>query len=373
MKETRALTEQEKIEWLRLIRSENIGPISFHQLLEKFGSAASAIEQIPELAAKGGAKRAPRIFAKKATEDEYRKLKKLGGQLICSCEPAYPAALRQIHDPPPVLSIIGHSHLLAKPSIAIVGSRNSSAVALRLTERFSEELGKAGFVISSGLARGIDAAAHQAALVNGTIAVVGGGVDISYPKENQKLQQMIYEQGCVIAEQPLGTQPQARHFPRRNRIISGLSVGVLVMEAAPRSGSLITARMALEQGRDVFAIPGSPLDPRAKGTNNLIRNGAQLVESASEIVDALRQIIQSPMREEGDSALPLFQHAPNTETIDQNSRDEIFSLLGPTPCPISDIVHHTNCSYTSVLTILLELELAGRLERHFGNRVSLIE
>ncbi len=369
----RALSNIEKLDWLRLIRSENIGPITFHQLIAKFQTASNALEQIPRLAENGGAKRLPKIYPKAAAEKEFKAVLKLGGEFVCSCEPTYPFALRQIHDPPPVISLIGHAHLLEKPAIAIVGSRNSSAVAMRLTEKFSDELGQAGFVITSGLARGIDASAHRAALPYGTIAVVGGGVDVAYPKENQDLQNSIYERGCVIAEQPLGTQPQARHFPRRNRIISGLSSAILVMEAAPKSGSLITARMALEQGRDVFAIPGSPLDPRARGTNNLIRNGAQLVESASEIIEAIRFSSSRNIKETDDDLLPLFQQVQQHDESNQSSREKILSLLGPTPCQITDLTHHTDYSYTTVLTILLELELAGRLERHFGNRVSLIE
>ncbi len=277
-----------------------------------------------------------------------------------------------IADPPPVISIRGHRQLLGRDMVAIVGARNASAVAMRLTETIARDLCEADIVVTSGLARGIDTSAHKASLQKGTVAVVGGGVDYFYPRENAALQNSIFDQGCVVAEQPIGTVPQARHFPRRNRIISGMSLGVLVVEASPKSGSLITARMALEQGRDVFAVPGSPLDPRSRGTNNLIRSGAVLVESAEDILLALQTATRRPLEEPEQPPLPFHQPVILDEQELTEARPEIISLLSPTPIEIDEIIRLTQMPPAIVLTILLELELAGRIERHFGNRVSII-
>ncbi len=364
------LTSSEKLAWLRLIRSENVGPITFFQLLNRFGSASEALSAIPELARKGGRKKPIRVHAKGAAEREMEELHDFGGQMIAAADPFYPSALRHIPDPPPLISIKGHLSLLEKEMLGIVGSRNASAVAMNLTRNFALNLGQAGLVITSGLARGIDKAAHEAALPTGTVAVVGGGLDIHYPKENTDLQTRIGEQGCIVAEQPLGTQPQARHFPRRNRIISGMSLGILVMEATPKSGSLITARMASEQGREVFAVPGSPMDPRAKGTNNLIRNGACLVESAEEILRELSSFRQQPLKEPDQPLLPFGGLQSPDDKILDDARPELLSLLSPTPINIDELIRISTLPPNVVLTILLELELAGRIERHFGNRVS---
>jgi len=373
MTEMSELSYAEKIDWLRLIRSENIGPITFHQLIAKFGSATDALDHLPSLAQKGGAKRQIRICSKTQATKEFEGLTKLGGILVTFSDPHYPPLLREIHDPPPVLSCFGHIHLLGKESIGIVGSRNASAVACKMTERFARDLAQSGFVISSGLARGIDSAAHISSLDTGTIAVVGGGADVVYPKENQHLYDEIKARGCIIAEQPLHTQPQARHFPKRNRIISGLSRGVLVVEAAPRSGSLITARMASEQGREVFAVPGSPMDPRARGTNNLIRNGALLVESAAEMIAELQPVLKSPVREPDLSGPITLLNDNISDTQLDIARRELLILLGPVATEIDDLIRLSNQAPAAVLTILLELELAGRLERQTGNRVSLID
>jgi DNA processing protein len=368
----REITPTEKLCWLRLIRSENVGPVTFFQLLNRFGSAQKALEQIPELAQKGGARRAIRVFSRSNAIAEIEALKAIGGRMIAACEPDYPPLLREIHDPPPMISIRGHSSLLAADILGIVGSRNASAVAIKLTQKFADALGKQDLKIASGLARGIDAAAHSASLQSGTIGVVGGGVDVVYPKENQSLHDEIAERGCIIAEQPLGTQPQARHFPRRNRIISGLSLGVLVVEATPKSGSLITARMAAEQGREVFAIPGSPMDPRAKGTNNLIRNGAVLTDTPEDIIDELKIKRSRHLSEPDQPSRPMAPpQQPNDDEV-ARARPIIQALLSPIAIEIDDIIRQSVQSPAVVLTILLELELAGRIERHFGNRVSLI-
>lgn len=373
MQNSQALTHDERVSWLRLIRSENVGPITFFQLLSRFGTASKSLEALPDLARKGGRKKPIRIFPPRLARKELDSLQDFGADLIAACEPAYPARLRMIADPPPVIAIRGHRHLLERDMLAIVGARNASAVAMRLTEKIARELCEAEIVITSGLARGIDTSAHKAALHAGTVAVVGGGIDYFYPRENTELQNSIFNQGCVVAEQPIGTVPQARHFPRRNRIISGMSLGVLIVEASPKSGSLITARMALEQGRDVFAVPGSPVDPRSRGTNNLIRNGAVLVESASDILEILQMSAHRPLEEPDQPPLPFHQPTFPDEQELANARPQIIDLLSPTPVEIDELIRLTETPPAIVLTILLELELAGRIERHFGNRVSIIE
>ena len=367
------LSSEERLAWLRLIRSENVGPITFFQLLGRFGTASKALDALPELARKGGRKKPIRVCPAAEAAREMDAVLAFDGRMIAASEPDYPNALRVIADPPPVISMRGHAHLLNKDILAIVGARNASAVALRLTGQIAGGISEGGIIVASGLARGIDTAAHQASLEGGTIAVVGGGLDYPYPRENKALQEEIYERGCVIAEQPMGTVPQARHFPRRNRIISGLALGVLVMEASPRSGSLITARMALEQGREVFAIPGSPMDPRAKGTNNLIRNGATLIEEAADIIDVLQNIRQRPLKEPDQPLLPFLDPVPPEERELDRLRPDILSYLSPTPVEIDELIRLTGEPAATILTILLELELAGRIERHFGNRVSIVE
>lgn len=371
MEEVRAISRSERLDWLRLIRSENVGPITFYQLLGRYGSAARALEALPELARRGGRKKPIRVCSVAAAAREMEQLERFGGRMIAAIEPDYPKPLRQIADPPPILSIVSHGDLLNRDIIAVVGARNASAAAIRLTRQIAGELSTSGLVVASGLARGIDTAAHVASLDGGTVAVVGGGIDYIYPKENEALQAEIAARGCVIAEQPFGTVPQARHFPRRNRLISGLALGVLVAEASPRSGSLITARMALEQGREVFAIPGSPLDPRARGTNGLIRSGATLVESTADILDALESLRRRPMAEPDRPLYPLFMpELPGEAELDA-ARPEIVDLIGAAPIEIDEIVRLSGLPPSLVLTILLELELAGRIERHFGNRVSI--
>src|SRR5690606_32270214 len=311
------------------------------------------------------------VFPASAAEREMAALEKFGGRMIAAIEPDYPKPLRAIADPPPILSVLGHADLLNRDTLAIVGARNASAAAIRLTRQIAGELSRGGLIIASGLARGIDTAAHDAALNGGTIAVVGGGIDYIYPKENEALYAEIAARGCIIAEQPFATVPPARHFPRRNRLISGLALGVLVAEASPRSGSLITARMALEQGREVFAIPGSPLDPRARGTNGLIRSGATLIEDADEIFEALAALRRRPLGEPDRPLLPLFSPELASEAELDAARPEIIDLLGAAPIEIDEIIRQSGQSPALVLTILLELELAGRIERHFGNRVSI--
>ncbi len=292
-----SLSDKERLAWLRLIRTENVGPITFNRLLERFGSAERALAELPSLAKRGGKLEGVKIAAPGDAEKEIEKAAKYGARIIAKCEPDYPAFLEQVEDAPPVVTVIGHVSLFKKPALGVVGARNASLSGRRITEDFSAKTGAAGYAIVSGLARGIDSAAHKASLATGTVAVVAGGIDVIYPPENKDLYKEISEQGAVIAESPFGTEPIARHFPRRNRIISGMSLGVLVMEAAAKSGSLITARMALEQNREVFAVPGSPLDPRAEGTNGLIRDGAHLATTADDIIQVLKSLRFQPMKD----------------------------------------------------------------------------
>jgi DNA processing protein len=364
--------DRESLAWLRLIRTENVGPIVFRQLVTRFGTAAAALEALPELARRGG--RSIRIFAEAAAEREIEALAKLGGKLIPYNDAAYPEALAVLSDSPPLLSVLGDAALLRQRGVAIVGARNASANGRRFAEDLARELGKAGLVVVSGLARGIDAAAHRGALDTGTTAVVAGGVDVVYPPEHADLQRTIAERGALVAEMSIGTVPQARHFPRRNRVISGLSLGVVVVEAAERSGSLITARLALEQGRQVMAVPGSPLDPRCRGTNQLIRHeGAALIQSATDVIESLEGSISPSLgerRRRPAAATEPAEFSPEEAPADAHALVE--SRLGASPVAVDELVRQCQLSSAVVRTVLLELELAGRLERHAGNRISLL-
>ena len=371
-----ALSLAEKLDWLRLIRSEHVGPITFARLIERFCNAASALSALPELARRGGRSETMRICDRATAEWEIEGLEKLGGRLIAIGEAEYPPALAALDDAPPLISVLGRVDFLNKPMIAVVGARNASANGRHFAQTLSRDLGQAGLMVVSGLARGIDAAAHEGGLATGTIAVVVGGVDVIYPQENAGLYERIVADGAVVAEEPLGLQPQARHFPKRNRLISGLALGVLVVEAAQRSGSLITARLALEQGREVFAVPGSPLDPRCQGTNDLIRHGATLTQSADNVVAQIRGMLRRPIAEPerpeytGGTAAP----APAlTELALDSAREKIVESLVPAPVQVDEIVRQCQLSPAIVAAVLLELELAGRLNRHPGHQISLAE
>lgn len=364
------LGDGERTDWLRLIRSENVGPVTFFRLLERYGSAAEALRALPGLAARGGRTKPLKIASRAEAERELAACARIGGRMIAACEPGFPAPLAAIDDCPPLLTVLGHPHLLARPMVAVVGARNASLNGRRLAARVAGELGAAGFTVVSGLARGIDAAAHEAALAVGTAAVVAGGADVAYPEENRGLQALIAEQGAILAEMPVGTHPQARHFPRRNRVISGLSRGVLVVEAALRSGSLITARMAAEQGREVFAMPGSPLDPRCAGTNALIRDGAHLTETADDILRILAGC--PPLAEPPAPAPPVPPPPDPDETEIAEARLLVLECLSPTPVQVDELIRGCQLSAAVVQTVILELELAGRLARLPGNQVSLI-
>jgi DNA processing protein len=343
--------------------------------MQRFGTAERALKALPELARRGGGKKEISIFAQSAAEDEIARIEKFGAKLIVSGDAEYPALLGEAEDAPPVLTVLGNPALLSRPALGVVGARNASLAGRKIAEGFSAKVGAAGYTIVSGLARGIDSAAHAASLQSGTVAVVAGGIDVIYPRENEALYRAIAAQGAIVAESPFGTEPLARHFPRRNRIISGLSLGVLIVEAAHKSGSLITARMAIEQNREVFAVPGSPLDPRAGGTNSLLKDGAHVTTSAEDILQVLGSLRVKPLREppqRGYDGGDDTDDSPLHAEIPDSLRIKILENLSPAPVSIDDLIREVNAPVGYILTILLELELAGRIERQAGNKVNLI-
>lgn len=369
---TPRLSLAQKLAWLRLIRSENVGPHTFRDLVNHFGSADRALEALPALSRKGG-KAAIRVCPMADAEAEIEAHDRLGARLVALGEPDYPPNLRHIDGPPPLLSIRGGSAAREPRMIAVVGARNASLSGRKLAGRISDDLAAAGFIVVSGLARGIDAAAHEAALAGGTIAVFAGGIDIVYPAEHDRLLNALLDSGGnAVSEMPIGWKPRGRDFPRRNRLISGMALGVVVIEAAKASGSLHTARFALEQNREIFAVPGSPLDPRSDGANNLIRQGATLVRSAEDVVEALAGRIEPdpPFDREFD-APPEGEMRGQSEPSD-DLRDRIIAALGPTPVELDELIRFTGAPARLIHVILLELELAGRLERHRGQKVSLL-
>ena len=321
---------------------------------------------MPDLARRGGGK-APAIRSRDDAEREIAKVEKFGARFLALGQGLYPALLAEMEDAPPLLIAKGDLGLLDRRSVAIVGARNASAAACRFARGLAHDLGEEeGVVVVSGLARGVDSAAHDGALATGTIGVIAGGIDVVYPPENSERQHALYERGLVVAEMPPGTEPRARHFPYRNRIIAGISAGTVVVEAAPRSGSLITARLAAEAGREVMAVPGSPLDPRAQGCNQLIRDGATLVQTASDVIEAIR-LPTSSVR----SAPTRYEHAPEEMIDGEDVLSSVESLLGPSAVPVDEIIRLSGATSGAVQMALLELDLAGRLERHAGNKVSL--
>ncbi|MBI3700298.1 MAG: DNA-protecting protein DprA [Afipia sp.] len=365
---TQKLTDEQRIDWLRLIRSDNIGPRTFRTLLNKFGSAREALERLPSLAQRGGASKSGRIASRDDAIREIERSAALGVTLLAPNEIGYPPRLALIDDAPPLLGVRGNIQTSMRPIIGIVGSRNASGAGLKFAGTLARDLADAGFVIASGLARGIDHAAHRVT-VESTVAALAGGHDRIYPPEHEELLDAIVDQGGVaISEMPLGHVARAKDFPRRNRLISGTALGVVIIEAAQRSGSLITARFANEQGREVFAVPGSPLDPRAAGTNDLIKQGATLTTCAQDVIDAVAPIIERPIQ------LPMLEpgHGDPDGEPHADERARIVSLLGPSPISIDDLVRMSNSSAAVVRTILLELELAGRLERHGDGMVTMI-
>ncbi|WNK01308.1 DNA-processing protein DprA [Thalassospiraceae bacterium LMO-JJ14] len=373
---TVSLDNGEKLARLRLIRSENIGPVTFSRLLQTYGDARRALDALPDLARKGGRAKPIRICTLSEAEDEIAELQSLGAAMHFRGEPAYPPLLSHIEDAPPILFTRGHANLMAKKAVALVGSRNASINGRRFAQDMAQSLGAAGYLVVSGMARGIDTAAHQGALASGTVAVMGGGVDVCYPRENRNLYDALIETGAVCTEVAIGTTPQARHFPRRNRIISGMARAIVVMEAGAKSGSLITARMALEQGREVFAVPGAPQDPRVKGSNTLIRDGAMLTENAEDVIRALAEMgtsLQNGALHDGrrPAIRPPAPPALEPARLDA-ARKQVAQALGFGPTDIDDIIRDSGCDAPAVFVVLLELEIAGRLERQAGNKVALI-
>lgn len=373
------LDHASRLACLRLVRSENVGPVTFRALINRFGGAQAALDALPELARRGGNRRPMRICRADAAEAELAAAAKVGAEPLFTIEPGYPALLAHVDVPPPMIYVRGLSSLLNRPAIAIVGSREASAAGAALTRRFAAELGEAGYVVVSGLARGIDAAAHSQALSAGTVAVIAGGIDNIYPPEHAGLQEQIAAKGCLVSEMPPGYQPRGQDFPRRNRIISGMSLGVIVVEAARRSGSLITARVAGEQGREVFAVPGHPLDPRAEGTNHLLKEGATLVTSAADVLAALAPIAAARDAEVDDGALsfetPLGapDAARQIPAADASAADHarVLAALGPAPVGIDMVIRATGLDARVVQIALLELALAGRIGQHGAQLVSL--
>jgi DNA processing protein len=363
------LSPTERHDWLRLSRAENVGPSTFRQLLRRFGSARAALDALPDIA-KRSSGRVIRLPTPASIDDEIARTEKIGARIIAWCEDDYPEALAAIEDAPPLITVRGNIKIAHKRGIGIVGARNASLNGRKLAEILARDLGAQEITIVSGLARGIDTAAHLASLSTGTVAVVAGGADVIYPEENRVLYDKIANQGCIISDQPLGCEPHAKLFPRRNRIISGLSLGVVIVEAAMQSGSLITARMALEQGREVFAVPGSPLDPRCTGTNGLIRQGAVLVEKAT---DVLAHIHAMPAKRLVGFAEPPMTVA--SEPFDENelltARDIVLEQLSPSPISIDELLRHCDLPAQTVFMVLLDLELGGMLERQAGQKVAL--
>ncbi len=364
------LSDEQRLDWLQLIRSDNVGPRTFRALINHYGGARAALTALPDLARRGGASGPARIFPRADAERELRRARQIDVEYVALGEPNYPSRLQTIDDAPPLIAVRGKQSSLALPMVAIVGSRNASAAGLKMTQKLANDLGAAGFVIASGLARGVDAAAHRASLASGTVAVLAGGHERIYPPEHQDLSLDILQDGAVISEMPLSWEPRGRDFPRRNRLISGLALGVVVIEAARRSGSLITARLALEQGREVFAVPGSPLDPRAEGTNGLLKQGATLVTEADDIVSVLQPILGQTIDLPAQEPEPVSPDPSDIEPA-ADERNRILGLLGPTPIAIDDLIRLSGSSPAIVRTVLLELEIAGRLEQHGGALVSL--
>ncbi len=360
-----SLSYAERRDWLRLSRSENVGPQTFQALLDTYGDASQALEALPALSAKGGLRRTISIYAQDRAESDIERAEALDARFVAICETDYPPLLRQVDGAPPVICVKGDVSVLQPPAIAIVGARNASALGRKLTRRLAGELCDAGFCVVSGMARGIDTAAHQGSVEHATVAVLAGGIDNIYPPENEELYHTIARQGLLVSEHVVGTKPQAQHFPRRNRLVSGMSLGVLVVEAAMRSGSLITSRLALEQNREVFAVPGSPLDPRAEGTNSLIKKGATLVRTVDDILDVLSPIIGNESEQAGARLADTPPSEPDgaQTPVSHSERGHLLQLVGTAAIDIDDVIRESGMDASAVMTALLELELAGTIER----------
>jgi DNA processing protein len=369
------LGDAERLDWIRLIRSDNIGPVTFHELIGHFGSAGAALEAIPELSRRGGRREARRVCPLAVAEREWEAAEAAGARIITFADTEYPPLLKHIPAPPPLVYIRGDPGLAARDVIAIVGSRNASAAGRQFAGQLARDLGSTAVVIASGLARGIDTAAHEAALASGTIAIIAGGIDYVYPPENGALHEAIAARGLLLTECPPGFAPRGQDFPRRNRIISGVSSGVVVVEAARKSGSLITARLALEQGREVFAVPGHPLDARASGTNGLIKSGAHLITGADDILTELSSGICGPPRWKEPASSSECARTENRAAATPPSdgdRETILAALSFAPIHPDLLLRQTGLSARSLTVALLELDLAGRIERHRDESISLM-
>ena len=370
-----ALTERQRIAWLRLIRSDNVGPATFRDLINHFGSAETALDMLPELSRRGGASRAIRVATRAEAERELEIAERCGAAFVGIGEPDYPSLLRRIDGAPPLLAVKGDRSAAATPAVGIVGARNASISGMKFASLMAREIGRNGYPIVSGLARGIDTAAHRASLETGTVAAMAGGLDRPYPAENiDLLQEMTDGRGLAVSEMPFGWEPRARDFPRRNRLIAGMSLGLVVVEAAVRSGSLITARMAGDFGRLVFAAPGSPLDSRCEGSNRLLKDGASIVTEPEDVLEALRPLLEpdlfSPRPGAGE---PVEDAAAGlTPPPGDGERERIAAALNQVPAEIDDIIRHTGIAPANVYLVLLELDLAGRLQRHSGGGVSIL-
>ncbi|MFN3510477.1 MAG: DNA-processing protein DprA [Tsuneonella troitsensis] len=359
------IAQEEAFARIRLLRSPNIGPVSYRQLLARFGSAEAAIEALPDLAQRGG--RAYVAARPEIIAEEISQVRRARAKYLFHDQPGYPRLLAEAAGAPPILTWRGDLSIAERPCVAIVGARNASAAAVKLARDFSAALSAAGFTVVSGLARGIDGAAHWGALP-ATVGVIASGIDITYPPEHAELQERVAKEGLLLAEQPPGTEPLARHFPSRNRIIAGLAAGTLVVEAAPKSGSLITARLAAESGREVMAIPGSPLEGRATGCNQLIRDGAVLVQTPDDVIELMTGFDGSP-RSTFRESTPAYVFADD-ELVDAEPAD-VTALLTSAPVSVDELIRQSGTSASAVQMALLELEIAGRLTRHAGGRVSL--
>lgn len=355
----------DRLDRLRLVRTANVGPMAYRQLIARFGTAAAALEALPDLASRGGSQ-GFRIADTRAVAAEIEKVERLGARHIFLGDPDYPPLLAEADGGPAALIVQGDMALAAERSVAIVGARNASAAACRFARELAHGLAAQGLMIVSGLARGIDTSAHMGATPARTVAVIGCGIDVVFPPENARLQAEIAAQGLLLTELPPGAEPLARHFPARNRVIAWMSLGTVVVEAAPRSGSLLTARLAAREGRDVMAVPGFPADPRAQGCNGLIREGATLVQSVEDVIEAISSIDPRAMREpRGD------YEAPGLGDLREDERGKVVGLMSMSPVSVDELVRQTGLPPALVQTALLELEIAGRLQRHAGGKVSL--
>ena len=352
-------SDSERLDWIRLARTHGIGPVSFFQLIRRYGSASAALDALPDLSARSRKGRPLQPPERHLVEQELNAANRYGARLVLSSEPDYPPLLNDLEPPPPVLTLLGRADLASRPTVAIVGARNASAAGRKIARDMAAELGRNGFTIVSGLALGIDGEAHAASIETGTIAVLGGAIDHVYPPQHKRIYAEVAASGLIVSESPFGYRAKAQDFPRRNRIITGMSLGVVVVEAAERSGSLISARVAGEQGREVMAVPGSPLDPRAAGTNSLLHQGATLVRHADDVLDILatldrRQVCAPPPRP--------FEFDPEAGEPSESELHRVLEALSPHPMPIDEIARASGLPASRCAAVLLELELSGEAQ-----------